>query len=292
MLRRRVPGNLRPGEMAARRYTASVSRPYRGESEPERYWVVVDAQSVAITRQNEFSTGPLPPSWAITPGGERIQPYEGRFPSSLPPGSRIVVAGATVHTVPEPAFEANVLWSRLQRAALERMHVYTQPGELGDETRLDVTLLGVVDGAPTSATLVVVCDAAWHLRDWHLSIDIGDFAATTIRLNSTAGEAERVTDLAHVVVPVSAGAFLVWDHAAYCHLPVLQSHSEEREFEVAVNHITLGNAQIRSFARHYRLLRQGHWQYTDMEPDGSQGEITVDDHGVLLEEVDATRRVS
>lgn len=275
----------------ARRYAASVSRSHEDESGPEGYWVVADANGVSITRQNESSTGPLPPAWAITPRGERFLPDRGRFLQPLPPGSQVVVAGVTVYTVQEPAVEANVLWSRLQSAALERLHVYRQSGADGDETRLDVTLLGVVAGAPTSAALVMVCDAAWRLRDWHLCIDIGDFAPTTIRPSSKANEVERVTDLEHVAVQVSPGAFLAWDHAAYCHLPILRSRGAEREFDVDVNHVTLGNAEIRSFGRHYKLLRQGHWRYTDMEPDGLQGEITVDGHGLLLEEVAAVRRV-
>lgn len=273
-----------PGEDEQFAGTASGGRERFGG-----YWVVADASGVAFSPQAD-DPGPLPPVRAMLPGGRGVRPEGGRFVPRLPRGSRIYIGNSLVHTVSAPPVERNVLWSHLagaERPLLERLQVGPHPHDARRGHQVTVDLLGVVAGAPTSASLQMTCEKAWSPISWRLAIHFG---IDPIVVSRVTGSAEVVRESLHAcgtsreASPLPDAAFPVFAGSFASHLPILNWSGAGDDFEVAVLRVTLGNGQPVPSVRRYERVRDRRWRFRDIERADDEGEVAVDGDGVVVEQ--------
>lgn len=161
---------------------------------------------------------------------------------------------------------------------------------------IDVAVVGVVSGAPTTVKATIRCAADWLVIDWRMEIDSGNDGHTALssREGHMAGTVHRHSGSEQVeVAEVDPHAFPVWDGCASAHLAILQSslHGHALAFEVPVLHVTLGNAQVRAGRRSYTSHGPRGWTYEDLGLGGGRGEIEVDEDGVVIQEIGVSRLI-
>lgn len=254
------------------------------------YWVVADASGVAFSPVKTEPTEPPPAVWAILADGSRIEAIDGRFTPALPPGTKIVVAGSTVHVVRVPALDRNVLWSHHGEPLLERMHICPSYGLHSSAHEMTVNLVGVIAGSPGSVSADFYFDETWHPAHWSVHLNTGTGPTTVSRDEGSAGislATKRDSTIEREPLALEGTGFVVWEGGVASHLAMLRSNQQgnRMQFEAETLRITLGNAQMKPGRRRYERMDERRWRFEDLETNGSAGLLEIDVDDVVVQEV-------
>jgi hypothetical protein len=159
---------------------------------------------------------------------------------------------------------------------------------------MDVHVVGVLLGTFTSVLLKMDCEADWTARSWNLTVSYGDYAERVMAGDTALGQATSSLNGDEDRFQLRGEGFLVWDGAAFSHLPIHQwrkrAHGEHpRDFKVAVLRAVLGYGAISPTERTYRHLGGHRWAFTDGDAEDSGGAIALDRDGVLLDGLDSSQ---